>query len=290
MTVLTQDKKIERTDGVELPFPVKEAANIFAGALVATDATGYLVRGSDTAALVFQGFAIEHRDNSDGQSGDIVCTVRRRGLIKCGIAAAGQDDVGKNVFLVDDQTVGLAATTTHDIFCGTIAGYVNSTTVWVDIEPAVRKAPVEAHIAEASSAHGASAISIADAGEFTSAEDVEAALQELYPKAPVGLTDPGDAGAIPVGRSGSVAITTTEGGGETRTLAIPGKKGITLTISFDVDGGDCVITAAAAINVTGNNTITLDTAGQTIVLVAVQVAGGLVWRVLANDGCSLSTE
>jgi len=101
------------------------------------------------------------------------------------------------------------------------------------------------------------------------------------------IADPGDAGAIPVTRSGSVAITTEDA--ETRTLAIPGIAGIMLAISLDVDGGDCVITVAATINQTGNNTITMDDAGETIILVAVQVAGGLVWRVLNNDGCTLTT-
>ncbi|MBN2397097.1 MAG: hypothetical protein JXI32_01850 [Deltaproteobacteria bacterium] len=133
----------------------------------------------------------------------------------------------------------------------------------------------------------AATVSIADSGGYTSQSTVEGALQEILPKAPVAVADPGDAGAIPVTRSGSVAITTVDA--ETRTLAVPGVAGITLALSLDVDGGDCVVTVAAAINQAGNNTITLDDAGDTIVLTAVQVAAGLVWRVLVNDGCSLST-
>lgn len=133
----------------------------------------------------------------------------------------------------------------------------------------------------------AATVSIADAGSYTSQTTVEAALQEIYPKAPVAITDPGNAGAIPVTRSGSVAITTT--GAQTRTLAIPGAAGLTLAVSLDVDGGDCVITSAQAINQAGNNTITLGDAGDTIVLAAVQVGGALRWRVVVNDGCSLTT-
>ena len=133
----------------------------------------------------------------------------------------------------------------------------------------------------------AATVSINDSGGFTDEATVEEALQEIYPRVPAAIADPGDAGAIPVTRSGSVAITTEDA--ETRTLAVPGVAGITLVISLDVDGGDCVITVAAAINQTGNNIITMDDAGETIVLTAVQVAGGLVWRVLNNDGCSLTT-
>lgn len=101
------------------------------------------------------------------------------------------------------------------------------------------------------------------------------------------IADPGASGAIPVNRSGAVALTTAAA--ETRTIARPALAGIELAISLDVDGGNAVITAAAAINQAGNNTITLGDAGDTMVLKAVQVAGALVWRVVVNDGCTLTT-
>lgn len=102
------------------------------------------------------------------------------------------------------------------------------------------------------------------------------------------IADPGDAGAIPVDESGTCAITTA--GAETRTLAIPTFAGQEIAISMDVDGpGDCVITSAEAFNQTGNNTITLNDAGDFILLVGVTVGGALRWRVAANDGAALST-
>ncbi len=57
---------------------------------------------------------------------------------------------------------------------------MDSTHAWVDILPAILQADVATHIADTSEAHAASAISIADAGKFTSAAQVEAALAELY--------------------------------------------------------------------------------------------------------------
>ena len=101
------------------------------------------------------------------------------------------------------------------------------------------------------------------------------------------IADPGDGEAIPVTQSGVCAITTE--GAETRTLADPNSLGIRLTITLDVDGGNCVVTAASAINVTGNNTITLADAGDTLDLVATQVGGAKVWRVSGNDGAPLTT-
>jgi hypothetical protein len=285
---LTADQKTEYKEGVEVPVPVAATTKIFAGAWACVNAAGFMVPGADTAALIFQGISRQYVDNLLGGNGDLTGTVRRRGLVKATLGhAITQANIGDNVFLVDDETVDLAANVTHLIFCGVIAEYIDSTHAFIDIEPAIRQADVATHIADSSAAHAASAISIADAGSYTAQTTVEAALQELYPKAPVAITDPGASGAIPVTKSGTVAITTEAA--ETRTLAIPGLAGIEIAISLDVDGGDCVITAASAINQAGNNTITLGDAGDTIVLKAIQKAGALVWRVVVNDGCSLST-
>lgn len=285
---LSADKKIEYTEGVEVPFDVLNAVVIYGGSHVCVNANGYAVPGADTAGLIYVGEALERVDNTLGSAGDKKVVVRRRGLVRMTFQTAiSIANVGDNVFLYDDDKVDLAGNVTNDIFCGIIAGYIDTTHAWVDIEPAIRQADVATHIADTSGAHAASAISIADAGGFTAQTTVESALQEIYPKAPVAIADPGASGAIPVTKSGTVAITTAAA--ETRTLAIPGLAGIEIAISLDVDGGDCVITAASAINQAGNNTITLGDAGDIIVLKAIQKAGALVWRVVVNDGCSLST-
>ena len=181
MTALTQDKELQYTEGVELPFEIYRATEIFGGSYVCVRADGYAVPGDDAAGLTFEGVAVEHVNNPD-DDGDKSVVLRRRGLVKATLGTAITiANVGDNVFLVDDQTVDITAYTTHDIFCGVIAGYIDTTHAWIDIEPAIRQADVATHIADSSSAHAASAISIADAGaHFAAAEaDVEAALQKL---------------------------------------------------------------------------------------------------------------
>jgi len=181
MTALTSDKQLERTEGVELAFPVAASQTIYGGALTCVNANGYAVPGADTNGLIFQGVATERQDNASGSDGDLDVVLRRRGLIKVIMdTAISQANVGDNVFLVDDQTVDLTANVTNNIFCGVIAGYIDSTHAWIDIEPAIRQADVATHIADASAAHAASAISIADAGTFTDQTEAEAALQEIY--------------------------------------------------------------------------------------------------------------
>jgi len=101
------------------------------------------------------------------------------------------------------------------------------------------------------------------------------------------IADPGDAGAIDVSRSGTCPLVTA--GAETRTLAIPSFAGQQISLGLKTDGGDCVVTAASGVNVAGNNTLTFDTAGEHILLAAIEVGAALAWRVVANDGVGLLT-
>ncbi len=100
------------------------------------------------------------------------------------------------------------------------------------------------------------------------------------------IADPGNAGAISVKESGVCALTSA--GAETRTLAIPSFIGQRIALICDVYVGAIVITAASAINQTGNTIMTFGAAADAIVLTAMQLAGVLVWRVTANDGVALS--
>jgi hypothetical protein len=113
-------------------------------------------------------------------------------------------------------------------------------------------------------------------------------LEEISARAlePVAIADPGNGGAIPVNRSGYVLIETT--GAETRTLAIPTFIGQELMLNMKTDGGDCVVTVAAAMNAAGNTTITLDDVRDCIILRGrMGAAAALFWMPVVNDGCSL---
>ena len=104
------------------------------------------------------------------------------------------------------------------------------------------------------------------------------------------IADPGDAGAIVVTEGfGIVALVTTEGGGETRTIADPQRAGQMLSLSFKTDGGDCVITTASPANQTGDNTLTFADAGDHLMLIGSDNGADIEWRIVANDGVALST-
>lgn len=101
------------------------------------------------------------------------------------------------------------------------------------------------------------------------------------------IPDPGDGAAIVPDRHDSIVLLST-GAAETRTLPRPVVEGIRLTLSLETDGGDCVVTADAAINRNGDTTMTFDDVRETITLVAVRTGGELYWSVVGNDGVTLA--
>lgn len=102
----------------------------------------------------------------------------------------------------------------------------------------------------------------------------------------VAITDPGNGAAIPVTRSGYVSITST--GADTRTLAIPTFVGQQLLLIHAVDGGSVAVTAASAINITGNTIMTATAVRAWILLTASLTGTTKVWTVTATDGFALT--
>lgn len=100
------------------------------------------------------------------------------------------------------------------------------------------------------------------------------------------ITDPGNAGAIPVTANGVCPMTSA--GAETRTLAIPTFIGQELGLIADTFVGNIVITSAQPINQAGNTIMTFGVVNDMIILKAFTIAGALRWRVASNDGVALS--
>jgi hypothetical protein len=100
------------------------------------------------------------------------------------------------------------------------------------------------------------------------------------------VADPGNAGAIPVSESGTCNLVSA--GAETRTLAAPQFVGQQIALNGDTVVGAIAVTVASAFNTAGNTIITVTAAGQNAVLVGATIAGALRWRLIANDGTTLS--
>ncbi len=133
MAVLTADRATTRADGALCAFKVGVDI-IYEGALVMTDATGWLVAGSDTTGCNFAGVAYETCDNSGGSAGDKKCKVHLTGIFDFAYdGTATQASVGALLYLKDDQTLDVVGDVTHNIPVGRVVEFVDASTVKVDI-------------------------------------------------------------------------------------------------------------------------------------------------------------
>lgn len=134
MTALTQDRNTERREGTHASAPVAANARIFAGALVAINATGFAVPGSTSATLSGAGVALARADNTGGANGSISVQLWKlpaQFANSAGADAISLADVGKDCFIVDDQTVAKTNGTNTRSRAGRVFD-VDADGVWVD--------------------------------------------------------------------------------------------------------------------------------------------------------------
>jgi predicted RecA/RadA family phage recombinase len=102
------------------------------------------------------------------------------------------------------------------------------------------------------------------------------------------IADPGSGVAIPVTASGHCDIVS-GAAGETNTLAVPTFAGQQLLLTLKTDGGGDRVVTVADPHIDGtNNTITLNDAGDTVLLVGVAIGASFGWRMVVNVGATLS--
>lgn len=223
------------------------------------------------ATLVQNPGAIDHTPSSAVTAGDVVVTGKRVEIARTDIAADRQGAL-HNEGVYDVVKVTGAIAVGVDVFWDADGDPVGGTAG----TGAATTEPLGRWIGRSTKAAGSS-------DTVVRVCFAQAPPEPLEPE----ITDPGDAGAIPVDRSGNVQIVTA--GAETRTLAAPTYVGQQLLISMETDGGDCVIECATTVNQTGNNRLTLADAGDACTLVAKKNGANIRWSVGHNDGVALST-
>lgn len=131
---LTQDRMTAHRDAEVMPFAVAAGEEIYGGALVAANATGFLVAGKAATGLTYLGRADAHVDNSNGADGDAIVTVRRHKAflwVNSGTDPVGQALVGKICYIQDDETVAGTDGVGTRSAAGTVLA-VESAGVWVE--------------------------------------------------------------------------------------------------------------------------------------------------------------
>lgn len=106
---LIADRNTQMSDGELIPVPMA-AVKIFAGGLVAANATGFATPGAVSTALTYLGRAEKTVDNTGLAPGANTVLVRRGKAFKWANSAADavtQASQGKLCYIVDDLTVAL---------------------------------------------------------------------------------------------------------------------------------------------------------------------------------------
>lgn len=135
MSALTADRAPVTEAGGRVSAPVEEATRIFGGSLVNYNSAGYAVPGADTDGHVFAGVAYEQVDNRDGADGDLDVELITEGVVHFVATGLSADDVGKPLYVKDDQTVVLGGgTLTEGVYCGTLAYYKSATVAPVRLD------------------------------------------------------------------------------------------------------------------------------------------------------------
>lgn len=133
MPALTANRDTPTRDGVTFSVPVAAAKKIYAGALVALDASGNATPGAAATTLIGLGRAESLVDNSAGSAGDVSVEVRK-GVFRFGNSASGdlitRAEIGDNAYIVDDQTVAKTDGTGTRSVAGKIVD-VDAGGVWV---------------------------------------------------------------------------------------------------------------------------------------------------------------
>lgn len=169
MGALNKDRNTAYREGLEIEFPVYQSVKIYAGSLVCVGGShGYAIPAADAAGNIFVGVAQEYVDNSSGNSGDKTVRVRRKGIFQFAATSITQAMVGDIMYVVNDQTID-ETTPGNSVVAGRLVKYVSATSGWIDIEEAVN----------IGSALAGTAVSIADAGDYYAATNVETVLQEV---------------------------------------------------------------------------------------------------------------
>lgn len=137
MAALTADRDTPQSYSQRVkPLKVKANAKIFAGALVAVDATGFALPAADAAGMVVQGRATTSVDNTGGANGAKTVVVDV-GVFSYNVSAAllasGAASQGANVEVVDDNTLGTTADGVNNIVAGKLAYIDADGLFWFEI-------------------------------------------------------------------------------------------------------------------------------------------------------------
>lgn len=128
MTAAAADRITDSKEVQLLGYPMATNTVIYKGTIVAINAGGYAIPGTDTAGLLgVAGIAEEYVSNNPGANGAKKIKVRSGRAFDLTATSITQAMVGTIMYIVDDQTVDDAAGATNDIAVGKLVQFISTT-------------------------------------------------------------------------------------------------------------------------------------------------------------------
>lgn len=132
MVALAADKAAMKRDGKRRNDPVAANVQIYAGALVCLNATGYATPGAVATTLTTRGVAQENVNNVGGADGALTVETESGVFHFANDGTIARADIGNTAYVVDDQTVADNDGTGTRSIAGEIID-VDADGVWVDV-------------------------------------------------------------------------------------------------------------------------------------------------------------
>ena len=130
MTALSANYARNGKDHKMPNYPVAADKVIYQGALVMINAGGFLQPCIDEAGGVFAGISRSSVDSTGESNGDSRCDVEARDAFEVACTGMAAGDVGKVVYALDDNTVGLTQAG-NEVAVGKIIEVISATKVLV---------------------------------------------------------------------------------------------------------------------------------------------------------------
>lgn len=136
MTALAADRNTAQRIARDFSDPMAASVKIYAGSLVVLDASGNAKPGVTGTGLVARGRAAETVDNTSGSAGAKSVSVEAGTFAFASDGTLSRANIGKTVYIVDDQTVAAGDGTGTRSAAGTLKdleGSGSTAVAWVQI-------------------------------------------------------------------------------------------------------------------------------------------------------------
>ena len=264
---LSADKPLENTfDAPRYDYPVLAATTIYAGGMVAIDATGYAIPAELTAGIKIVGVAREYVDNSAGA--DAAKNVR----VHAGMAvwydndttnAVDQADLGDVCYVFDDETVRDYVGGGVNVIAGTVMDLdaTKGVLVWIDL-PSTTSGTIVGNLSVGG------ALAVTGASTFTGAADFDDGITKATATAITGDAE------LALAVTGATDCTVTLGNDLATSSFVVENNSAVAVLQVD---GDSDVTVTGDLDVTVNGTVggTLDVTGIATFTAEADFDGGL---------------